>query len=196
MKYSALAETIHGIRLVQEQNSLPTIYCDMDGVLCDFRKGIEDMFKLKSKNPSEPGPMQSLGFTDADDWMKAPMSAVKWEPIRNYPMFWPTLPWTTDGRKLWSYISKYNPHILSAYTPHDKNSIKGKQLWIQRNLRLADQSRIHLVRRREKKIYANGNVLIDDYGRNVKEWKSNKGIPIKYKTAAEAISKLRKLGYV
>ena len=195
MLFSALAEAKY-IHLVQEQDGLPTIYCDMDGVLCDFRKGIENMFKLKSKDPSMPGPMQMAGYKDADDWMSAPLSNAKWEPVTNYPMFWPTLPWTKDGKKLWFYIEKFKPHILSDYTPHDNNSIKGKRLWINRNLRLTDASRIHLVRRREKKIFANGNVLIDDYGRNTKEWKSNKGIPIKYKTATEAISKLRKLGYV
>ena len=43
MKYSALAETIRGITLVQEQDGLPTIYCDMDGVLCDFNQGIANM---------------------------------------------------------------------------------------------------------------------------------------------------------
>ena len=195
MKYSALAETIQGITLVQEADSLPTIYCDMDGVLCDFRKGIDNMFKLKSKDPSMPGPMQMAGYKDTDDWIKAPLTAQKWEPITNYKMFWPTLPWTKDGQKLWFFIRKFNPHILSAYTPYDKNSIKGKQLWIQRNLKLTDASRIHLVRRSEKKIYANGNVLIDDYGRNVKEWKKNKGIPIKYKSASQAIADLRKIGY-
>ena len=195
MKYSALAETIQGITLVQEADSLPTIYCDMDGVLCDFRKGIDNMFKLKSKDPSMPGPMQMAGYKDTDDWIKAPLTAQKWEPITNYKMFWPTLPWTKDGQKLWFFIRKFNPHILSAYTPYDKNSIKGKQLWIQRNLKLTDASRIHLVRRSEKKIYANGNVLIDEYGRNVKEWKKNKGIPIKYKSASQAIADLRKIGY-
>ena len=195
MQYSAFAETIQGITLVQEADSLPTIYCDMDGVLCDFRKGIDNMFKLKSKDPSMPGPMQMAGYKDTDDWIKAPLTAQKWEPITNYKMFWPTLPWTKDGQKLWFFIRKFNPHILSAYTPYDKNSIKGKQLWIQRNLKLTDASRIHLVRRSEKKIYANGNVLIDDYGRNVKEWKKNKGIPIKYKSANQAIADLRKIGY-
>ena len=195
MKYSALAETIKGITLVQEADSLPTIYCDMDGVLCDFRKGIDNMFKLKSKDPSMPGPMQMAGYKDTDDWINAPLTAQKWEPITNYKMFWPTLPWTKDGQKLWFFIRKFNPHILSAYTPYDKNSIKGKQLWLQRNLKLTDASRIHLVRRAEKKIYANGNVLIDDYGRNVKEWKKNKGIPIKYKSANQAIADLRKIGY-
>ena len=195
MKYSALAETIKGITLVQESDSLPTIYCDMDGVLCDFRKGIDNMFKLKSKDPSMPGPMQMAGYKDTDDWINAPLSAQKWEPITNYKMFWPTLPWTKDGQKLWFFIRKFNPHILSAYTPYDKNSIKGKQLWLQRNLKLTDASKIHLVRRAEKKIYANGNVLIDDYGRNVKEWKKNKGIPVKYKSASQAIADLKKIGY-
>ena len=195
MKYSAFAETIQGITLVQEADSLPTIYCDMDGVLCDFRQGITNMFKLKSKDPSMPGPMQTAGYSDVDDWINAPLTDGKWEPIRNYKMFWPTLPWTKDGQKLWFFIRKFNPHILSAYTPYDKNSIKGKQLWLQRNLKLTDASRIHLVRRAEKKVYANGNVLIDDFGRNTKEWKKNKGIPIKYKSASQAISDLRKIGY-
>ena len=195
MQYSALAETIRGITLVQEADSLPTIYCDMDGVLCDFAQGIANMFKLKSKDPSMPGPMQAAGYTDAQDWLSAPMTDQKWQPVEDYPMFWPTLPWTKDGRKIWRYIEKYNPHILSAYAPYDKNSRKGKMLWIQRNLRLTDASRIHLVRRSEKKIYANGSVLIDDYGRNVKEWKKNKGIPVKYKSANQAIADLRKIGY-
>ena len=195
MQYSALAETIRGITLIQEADSLPTIYCDMDGVLCDFRKGIENMFKLKSKDPSMPGPMQTAGYSDVDDWVKAPNEASKWEPVQSYPMFWPTLPWTRDGQKLWFFIRQFNPHILSAYTPFDKNCIKGKQLWIKRNLKLNDASRIHLVRRTEKRVYANGNVLIDDYGRNVKEWKQNKGVPIKYRSANQTIADLKKMGY-
>ncbi len=65
----------------------------------------------------------------------------------------------------------------------------------KRNNRLTDGSRIHLVRRTEKRVYANGNILIDDFPKNTKEWKQNKGIPILYKSANQVISDLKKLGY-
>ena len=195
MKYSALAETLHGIKLVQEQDSLPTIYCDMDGVLCDFNKGIANMFNLKSKNPSEPGPMQMAGYSDANDWLSSPNTAPKWEPVSQYKMFWPTLPWIPGGMKLWSFIRKFNPHILSAYTPFDKNSIRGKQLWLQRNLKLTDTKRIHIVRRDQKKVYAKGNVLIDDFKKNTSEWKAAGGQPILYKSTPQVISDLKRMGY-
>ena len=169
MKYSALAETIRGITLVQEQDGLPTIYCDMDGVLCDFNKGIANMFKLKSRDPSKPNIMGMYGYENVNDWLSAPNDAQKWEPVSQYKMFWPTLPWTPGGMKLWSFIRKFNPHILSAYTPFDKNCIRGKQLWLQRNLKLTDKERIHIVRRDQKRAYAKGNVLIDDFKKNTFE---------------------------
>ena len=195
MQYSAFAETIRGITLVQEADSLPTIYCDMDGVLCDFRKGIENMFKLKSKDPSMPGPMQMAGFSDPNEWFNEPNTRSKWQPIQDYKMFWPSMDWTSDGKQLWRFIQKFKPHILSAYSPYDKNCIRGKNLWIERNLKISDKSKIHLVRRAEKKAYSNGSILIDDFGRNVKEWKSGGGIPIKHKTANQTISELKKLGF-
>ena len=87
MKYSAFAETIRGITLVQEQEGLPTIYCDMDGVLCDFNQGIANMFKLKSRDPSQPNIMKMSGYDDPQDWLSAPSTAPKWEPVSQYKMF-------------------------------------------------------------------------------------------------------------
>ena len=194
MRYSALAETIRSIHIIQEADSLPTIYCDMDGVLTDFNQAIENMFKIPDTR-TDINPMRAAGYDNAKEWLKAPMSSQKWEPVTNYGMFWPAMPWTKDGKLVWNYIKKFKPHILSAYTPFDKNSRKGKMLWIKRNLGIS-ASNVHLVRRSEKKVYAKGNVLIDDYGRNIKEWKKNKGIPVKHKSASETISQLRKIGYV
>ena len=157
--------------------NLPRIYCDMDGVLCDFGAAIRKTTGMPKER-----------------WMQLDREAM-WKPVLDNTKFWHTMPWNPQGRVMWNFIKKYNPHILSAYAPYDKNSRKGKMLWLQRNLKLTDASRIHLVRRSEKKVYANGNVLVDDYGRNVKEWKRNKGIPVKYKSANQAIADLRKIGY-
>ena len=51
MQYSAGGDYSRN-NISQEADSHPTIYCDMDGVLCDFSQGIANMFKLKSKDPS------------------------------------------------------------------------------------------------------------------------------------------------
>jgi hypothetical protein len=57
----------------------------------------------------------------------------------------------------------------------------------------------HIVIRRDKEKFAvaNGvpNILIDDWGRNIKEWQARGGIGIKHKSAAETIAALKKLGY-
>ena len=75
------------------------------------------------------------------------------------------------------------------------NSIKGKRLWLQRNLKLTDKERIHIVRRDQKRVYAKGNVLIDDFKKNTTEWKQAKGQPILYKSTPQVISDLKKIGY-
>ena len=165
----------HIQELLEANNEdLPEIYCDMDQVLCNFLKGAD-------KVVGEP-------FVNAD-------KEKRWNTISNTKDFWANLEWMPGAEKLYRRIEKYDPHILSAYSPFDKNCIKGKELWIKRNLRLSDFSRIHLVRRAEKKAYSNGNILIDDFGRNVKEWKSGGGIPNKHKTAKDTISALKKLGF-
>ena len=36
--------------------------------------------------------------------------------------FWESLEWMLSAKKMWSFISKYDPHILSAYSTKDANS--------------------------------------------------------------------------
>ena len=59
------------------------IYCDMDGVLCDFAKGVE---KVIGKSISQ--------------WSYGSKSE-KWDKIKSTPKFWHTLPWENDGKQLW-----------------------------------------------------------------------------------------------
>ena len=169
----------------EAEQQLPTIYCDMDGVLADFHKGL-DMMKSD---------LQKAGYKTVKDWLESPLSDDKWKPIIENKKFWSTLPLMPQALKLWSYIRPYNPHILSAVAKRDPNCKPGKLAWLRKNLRMTDSPRIHLVRRRDKQNYARGNVLIDDHPQNISEWKSAGGTGILHKSTGQTLSQLKNLGY-
>ena len=163
--------------------SLPMLYCDMDGVLADFKKAAEKITGLP-----------------ITQWQNSTKSE-KWNPIRNKRDFWETLPWTSDGKSLWNYIKKYKPHILSAYVDRavDPNCISGKTKWARRNLGLGP-NRLALVKRSNKQHYAQTGykspaVLIDDYRPNVEQFTRRGGIGIHHTSASNSIRELKKLGY-
>jgi hypothetical protein len=162
---------------------LPRIYCDMDGVLCDFKAAA----------------IKTTGMS-IDKWMENPDSDDKWKPIIDNKKFWHTLPWQQGGQQLWSYINNYSPHILSAYVEHatDPNCIPGKRFWAQSNLGLPT-NRINLVKRREKQNFAKLNgeptLLIDDYIKNINQFKARGGIAIHHISAANTITQLKQLGF-
>ena len=162
---------------------LPKLYCDMDGVLCDFKSQAEKVVGVS-----------------INKWMN--LSKIdKWKPIVDKTDFWSTLPWMTGGKQLWSYIKKYNPDILSAHVEEvrDPTCIPGKLLWAKRNLGLPN-NRINLVRRFQKKDYAQTGynspaVLIDDYEKNASEFTRRGGIGIYHTSTSNTIRQLKKLGF-
>ena len=159
----------------------PIIYCDMDGVLADFKTAAV-----------------KVNGMSINKWMNIPSSQQKWERIKNTSNFWHNLPWMPGGQALWRYISKFDPHILSAYVEetYDPNCKPGKRAWLRRNAKLTDNSKINLVRRKEKKNFAKKDaILIDDYIKNVNEFTAAGGIGIHHTSYSNTISKLRILGF-
>jgi len=75
-------------------NDLPEIYCDMDQVLCDFIGGAEKAIG------------GSFVSTDKND---------QWNKITQTKDFWEDLDWVPGAKRLYSFISKYDPHILSIF---------------------------------------------------------------------------------
>jgi len=166
------------------QNKIPRIYCDLDGTLSDFAKQIE-----------------KVTGGSIDKWAASPYDS-KWNPILDTPRFWETLPWTSDGRRLWNFIEQFEPHILTAYLEkiHDPNCIPGKTKWIRTNLRISDSSRIHFVKRKDKQFFAlrgesynEPAILIDDYLKSVNEFNGRRGLGILFTSANDAITKLKKI---
>ena len=154
------------------------IYCDMDGVLCDFNK------RFTSLNPEKLSPSQYdakygrekfWNFIDKEIGVK----------------FWVGIPWMKDGKELWNYIKKYNPTILSAPSQEESSKI-GKRVWKKNNL---PDAKMILTPARFKQKYAGENkILIDDMERNIQQWRDKGGIGILHTSAADTIKQLKELG--
>ena len=190
MKFKELrSDVVHQVKKLslkneafrQDNKKLPRIYCDMDGVLCNFEQAAQKAVKMP-----------------LSQWALEPRK--KWQPIMQTKNFWSTLPWNPGGQRLWSFISKYDPHILSAYVEQtsDPSCIPGKSKWARTKLGMSG-SKVNLVKRREKQNFAKvggmPTILIDDYIKNINQFRARGGIGIHHTSTAKTISELKKLGF-
>lgn len=159
-----------------------TIYCDMDGVLTDFDKSINDGF-LNDWNKTHKTKIK-------DGWaFSANYSVSKfWDNVDKLGLsFWSDMNWTKDGKKLWDHIKELNVKILS--TPSQKKESKeGKNIWCKRELNLKP------ILSNNKEQYANSkSILIDDLPKNINKWIDAGGIGILHKNTKSTIKKLNKI---
>ena len=156
---------------------LPDIYCDMDQVLVDFMKGAD-----KAVGGS---------FVTSD-------KGERWNKINQTKRFWTELEWMPGARKLYQFIARYDPHVLSAYSSRDPNSRNGKKKWLNKHTKFSP-SNINLVKRANKQKYATmdgkPNILIDDYIKNIKEWEAKGGIGIHHTNVGKTLAELKRLGF-
>ena len=150
----------------------------MDMVLCNFLKGSEEVL--------------GVPFPKAD-------KREKWIKISSTKDSWANLEWMPGAQRMWTFISRYDAHILSAYSTKDPNSRKGKLAWLKSNAKLTKKSRIHLVLRADKQRFAmtNGkpNLLIDDYIKNIHEWEAKGGIGVHHTSPSNTLAELKRLGF-
>lgn len=170
----------------QEQNSIPyQVYCDMDGVLCDFESRFEHFTGI---SPQEYKDKAIIQYGEKKGMEKF------WDVIDNQigVRFWRGMSWMPEGRQLWDYIKQYKPILLTS--PSQKESSKkGKKMWIHDNLGDYD---VIFKKSSEKYIYSSpNNILIDDREDNIMDWKLKNGIGILYKgNTQEVIRELQKIG--
>ena len=110
------------------KDELPSIYCDMDQVLCNF---------MKAADKAVGG---SFVTHDKED---------RWNKINQVKGFWENLEWMPGAKNLYKKIIKYDAHILSAYSGKDPTSKSGKMKWLARETKFK-RSKIHLVMRSQK----------------------------------------------
>jgi len=158
--------------MIMKEKKKYKIYCDMDGVITDFIRGYRELTGIDITGTHH----------DSEDF---------WDPIQKAGYdFWINLKWKPDGKKLWNYIKKYEPEILSSPS-EDIESRIGKYDWVKREL---PNTRLILRSSEHKKEFAGENkILIDDRESNKKKWEDVGGIGILHKTTDETIKKLKEL---
>ena len=157
---------------------LPSVYCDMDMVLCNFMKAADNAV--------------GGSFVQAD-------KEDRWKKINQVKHFWSDLEWMPGAKRIHQMIIKYDAHILSAYSGKDPSSKNGKMKWLSKNTAFK-RGNIHLVMRSQKQAYAmdsdgEPNILIDDYIKNIKEWEAKGGIGIHHTSVPKTLNELKGLGF-
>lgn len=145
----------------------------MDGVLVDFDKGYE---KLTGRD------IRGQHLTDKSFW--DPINRAGYD-------FWFNLEWMSDGKKLWGYIEKYGPELLSAPSRQPDSRV-AKHDWVKKHL---PGITLNLRSAKHKKDFAApSHILIDDRVDNINSWIDAGGIGILHTSTEKTIKDLKKLG--
>lgn len=161
------------------------VYVDMDGVLTDFERRFE---QFAGVTPDEFMAQKKIEFGEekADEQF--------WDLIDNQigVRFWAGMPWMPEGEKLYQYIKKSKPTILTSPSRDDSSRI-GKGVWVKRNMPNVPIKFGYKASGKAK--YAGPNkILIDDREDNVQAWKAAGGIGILFKSTEQVKNELSKLG--
>jgi predicted chitinase/5'(3')-deoxyribonucleotidase len=163
----------------KELTQLPqgvTVYVDMDGVLADLFNHVGELHDVEHYNKMTQ-----------QQWEEFFKNSNAYELFKNLPAF-PT------ANKLLSIVKNFagGYKILSSPLNFDKEgSIKGKKEWLAKHINVPADA---WVFEHEKQKYAtsNGlpNILIDDYGVNIRNWQAAGGIAIKYQADEDSLKKV------
>jgi len=156
------------------EDNTPDVYVDMDGVLVDFFNEWARIMNVKSYRDI---PKEQIG------------KALK--KIVNTPNFWEDLPTLAGHKELLNTIkaTKGKYKILSSPLANDPNVDPGKREWVRKHLNFFKPEQVIIDHNKSKyatKQDGTPNLLIDDFGKNVKGWQSAGGIAIKHHTTTTA----------
>ena len=182
-----------------------TIYVDLDGVLCDFDKGI---VKVVKESLEDKKLMSSLTQEEHDHIMKIKfvLDKKKEEGVRevlknsnfkdlmrklifNDPTWWESLHWLPEGKKLWNFLIQLNPKpIILTSSFKGTNSVPGKTKWVKENL--GEDIEFKIID--DKEVLAHSNaILIDDRQQIVDKFANAGGKYILHINADKTINELK-----
>jgi len=135
------------------------VFLDMDGVIVDFIKGLEEKFGKDLTGHVEWGFDYEgmFGMTGNEFWNSL---TDEW---------WESLPWTVEGKELIEFLESrgHEPILLSSPA---RNNAGGKQRWIKKNLPHYHRNDRYLLGAPKWAVAGTGKVLIDDYDKHCNLW--------------------------
>jgi hypothetical protein len=152
------------------------IFCDMDGVLCDFVQQWKDYYK-----------------GEAPDDMRRRIGKPEFDNILDSMdrKFWNTMKWMPGMQKVWNVISNHGARILSS-PAENPDSPAGKLDWVKKNL---SNTEVIFRKSTKKQEFSGPNkILIDDLKRNIDQWRARGGIGIHHISVEQTLRELNKLG--
>lgn len=156
------------------------IYCDLDGVLVDLAGKMQEFYGVDYESPSFTSNFFALMDKLNND-----------EKIK----FWSNLQPRSDYMKLWNFIKKFNPFILTSCSKMISACI-GKKKWCLKHIGVSDDKIICVPKSSTKQNYAQKNrILIDDLPSNIHEWENKGGIGVLHKNANDTVKFLKNLLY-
>lgn len=162
------------------------IYLDMDGVLVDFDKGLLEDYGIKNDKVCYGTPDKDK---TPEQWV---LSKAVWDCM-NKPDYFYNLPPMDGYEDLWDAANRLTKevYILTAFPKHGNGvnqDIGGdKWEWLQIYLPGITHDKFIFCERQDKKMYANGNILIDDLPVNCSEWEEAGGYPVLFQDTKQAI---------
>lgn len=147
------------------------LYLDLDGVLADFDRGVEE---ITGERPDELS------------------TKAMWKALAAHPDFFGTLEMMEDAQHLWDYCEPYDPTILTGL-PRGDWAEDQKRRWVA-NMLGRDVDVITCWSHEKPKWSGPGHVLVDDRERLEEPWEQEGGVFILHVDAETSIKELQRLG--
>jgi 5'(3')-deoxyribonucleotidase len=151
----------------ENRGKIMRVYCDLDGVLCNWTKGVCDLFSIDYREPDVYDITKMLGVPQKQMWEKIDEKGhLFWSNLENYP-------WFDELIERLKVIDK-NFCILTSPSKCP-NCVKGKLQWIQKKFGNHFRNYIFAPAKLKKELAGPNKILIDDKLENILDWNNNGG---------------------
>lgn len=169
------------------------IYLDMDGVLTDLDKGLENLGLHRNKE------LMSIPESSWTEDQKLAGQEIRDQFKRKN--FFADLPAMSDIKSLWDYCLPYRPVILTARPGLGElgdDVARQKKEWVEKNLGSIEDNQFICCLRSEKQNFIGHTdhhlqILVDDMEINCKEWVTAGGRAVIHTSAEDTIRKLDRI---